>query len=76
MYHGIDRMLRKAQIKAPRLVSMYFGNHSEISFENEILFAEIFVPIAAKAQQNAAKNWAALLFQRSATWSGFHVTSP
>lgn len=61
---------------APRRLLIYLGNHSARSFEKETLFAEIFVPMTAKAQHRPAKNWAARLFQSTATSSGFHVTSP
>jgi hypothetical protein len=76
IYHGILKTLSVAQIYAPRRVSMYFGNQSAMSFENETLFAEILVPIAARAQHAAAKNCAARLSHSTATSSGFHVCFP
>lgn len=46
------------------------------SLPTAVELAEMLVAMAARAQQKAAKNWAAREDQRAQTWRGFHVETP
>jgi hypothetical protein len=76
IFHGVAAIEMMQQTYAPLLALIQLGNQRDKSLENETELAEMFVPMTANIQQNAEKNCAARLFQRTETWRGFQVVTP